>query len=72
VFEGGVAQKCDSPGEHALSVSREAELARVSGKDSAGRPEGMVGLPRDEGPEGQPESVRAYEVTIVKGDRRIA
>jgi hypothetical protein len=29
-------------------------------------------LPRDEGPEGQPESVRAYEVTIVKGDRRIA
>jgi hypothetical protein len=47
VFEGAVAQKCDSPGEHALSVSREAELARVSGNgqgwlggDSAGRPEG--------------------------------
>jgi hypothetical protein len=45
VFEGAVAQKCDSPGEHALSVSREAELARVSGNgqgwlggDSAGRP----------------------------------
>jgi hypothetical protein len=79
VFEGGVAQKCDSPGEHALSVSREAELARVSGKgqgwldgDSAGRPERMIGTSPGRGPGGSAGKRQAYEVTIVKGDRRIA